>query len=86
MIQITLKTDPLTDQGAIQKVLRERCFQDGKWGLQIHDMSRWLAILTEEIGEMAKAALENDPEEFKKEAIQVAAVAVAIVGSDVLVK
>lgn len=35
----------------------------------------WSAILTEEVGEVAKAVLDNDVENLKEELIQVAAVA-----------
>ena len=74
------------------EILGEREAQDDKWGEQNHPGSMWLAILTEEVGEAAKALLENfnspplpskygdearDPAGLRSELIQVAAVATA---------
>lgn len=56
----------------------ERLQQYKKWGDQHHDIYKWLAILTEEVGEAAQAALDA-PEHVRKELIQVAAVAVQII-------
>lgn len=53
--------------------------QDCKWGEQNHAPEKWITILTEEVGESAKAALEENPDEYRKELIQVAAVAVAAI-------
>lgn len=72
----------------IKAVCEERERQDRKWGKQDHVPVEWIAILTEEIGEASKEALEHhwpmhyakDPERLRrlrKELIQVAAVAVA---------
>jgi len=55
------------------KLERER--QEKKWGEQNHFDSIWLAILTEEVGEVAKAILEH--ENIQYELVQVAAVAQA---------
>ena len=62
--------------------------QDHKWGEQNHDPSVWLAILTEEVGELAQAILadrfdsgrdeklhDSHHVSMEMEAIQVAAVA-----------
>jgi len=61
--------------------------QDRKWGEQNHDPSVWLAILTEEVGELAQAMLadrfaagepgmhDSHHVSMEIEAIQVAAVA-----------
>ena len=64
----------------------ERDAQDAKWGSQFHSMPVWSAILTEECGEVAEAALqvhfhgESDYlAHLREELIQVAAVAVHIV-------
>lgn len=79
----------------LEEVLEERHRQDQKWGEQNHDPETWLAILGEESGELATAILKNkfdghtqfdqgDTREMndpRKEAIQVAAVAVAMVES-----
>lgn len=40
-------------------VLAERIRQDEKWGLQHHFYHEWLAILVEEVGEVAQAILER---------------------------
>jgi NTP pyrophosphatase (non-canonical NTP hydrolase) len=64
----------------LKDVVAERARQDAKWGSQRHlpDLL-WHAILSEEVGECAKAILERDRENLRTELIQVAAVAVATV-------
>ena len=81
----------MSDEPAIVSVINERNRQDEKWGVQNHAPEWWLAILGEEFGELAQAILEthfnNGPENRKKggienirkEAVQCAAVALAIV-------
>jgi NTP pyrophosphatase (non-canonical NTP hydrolase) len=64
---------------ALQDVLLERCQQDKKWGEQNHHIERWVCILLEEFGEVAKAILENDPAKIREESVQTAAVALAII-------
>lgn len=76
---------------AILEVLLEREQQVVLWGMQsFEDPSRWLGILTEEVGEVAEAinetVLENATkkhkgglENIKKELIQVAAVAISAI-------
>jgi NTP pyrophosphatase (non-canonical NTP hydrolase) len=68
-----------------EEIFLERCRQNEKWGIQRHDMGRWLAILVEEVGEFAQAMQEDtvshkttDANNKLKEIIQVAAVAAAI--------
>jgi NTP pyrophosphatase (non-canonical NTP hydrolase) len=68
-----------------QEVALERRAQLEKWGMQKHSPEVWLAILTEEVGELATAALQtkfdgvmNAPK-LQREATQIAAVAQAIV-------
>ena len=72
----------------LQEVKGERVKQEEKWGEQNHNLVEWCAILGEEVGEVQKAALEwhfKHPnaslEEYRKELIQVAAVAVSMVES-----
>lgn len=77
----------------IAEISRERGRQDAKWGPQNHSTLEWMAILSEEVGEATKEALEHhwqgkfypeDPERLKRyrmELIQVAAVAVAAIES-----
>lgn len=61
----------------------ERLRQNELWGKQRHALDRWLTILTEEVGEVAKAMQGDDPDrvedEAEEELIQVAAVAVQII-------
>ncbi len=78
-----LLTDPKATAHAVNALFDERQRQDEKWGIQNHDPDHWLAILTEEVGELAKAILEaahgSPVEDIRKEAVQVAAVAVALI-------
>jgi len=76
-----LKINVLTDVNV------ERFRQDQKWGIQRHDYGTWLAILTEEVGEVAQAmqaqlglvsSKATDAQNLYNELIHVAAVAVAI--------
>lgn len=70
-----------------KEISQERKRQDAKWGIQNHSPMIWCPILTEEVGEVNKAALEhhfkdsNDLKEYREELIQVAAVAVAMIES-----
>ena len=52
----------------------EREYQLKQWGDQKHSDEKWLAILLEEVGEVAKAILEEDDVELLKEMCQVGAV------------
>lgn len=61
------------------EILQERLRQYKKWGVQDHDEDRWMVILMEEVGEVARAVFEDDPANYREELIQVAAVAVAAV-------
>lgn len=67
-------------------IARERYRQIEKWGVQEHLPSTWLAILTEEVGEVAKEVqhiggtsvpLARAATDYRAELVQVAAVAVA---------
>ncbi len=70
---------------AFNAVALERYAQDQKWGNQYHEPCRWVTILAEEVGELAEAALDLKEynvvtiDAMRKEAVQVAAVAVAFV-------
>jgi len=75
-------------QDVLREVAQERTRQDSKWGPQCHHPCEWLAILGEEFGEVCKASCEahfagyaktGDWTEYRKELIQLAAVAVAMV-------
>lgn len=84
--EITLEVfDQLMDEYAggrsrwaiLRRIIVERLDQDKKWGRQDHDPDGWLIILMEEVGEASRGALEGDVVRYKKELVQVAAVAVA---------
>lgn len=60
------------------EIQQERHRQNAKWGLQNHADQKWLAIMVEEVGEVANAILEGKPiHTIRGELIQVAAVVVA---------
>lgn len=65
----------------IKLIMSERDRQDIKWGEQNHDVYKWLAILGEEVGEVNKAALEDNYNEIIAELIQIGAVTVAMIES-----
>lgn len=65
-------------------VMSERIRQNRKWGTQRHDAGKWLAILVEEVGEAAQAAMpslglttikETDADNLYEELAHVSAVA-----------
>lgn len=71
---------------AMADVRLERARQEAKWGEQNHDPFAYLTILMEEVGELAQAALHTryggragGLARMREEAVQAAAVAVAIV-------
>lgn len=76
----------------LSAVMAEGMRQDAKWGEQNHDPEVWLAVLTEEVGELAQAMLadrfdsgrdeklhDSHHDSMEIEAIQVAAVALQFV-------
>jgi len=72
--------------GAIDDVLDERRRQQAKYGRQDYEPFLWSAILNEEAGEFAQAAVDSrfggsnaGVDRMREEAIQVAAVGIAIV-------
>ena len=64
----------------LEEVMEERKRQDELWGEQNHEDRIWLAILVEEVGEVANDINERS-KELREELIQVAAVAVSWVES-----
>lgn len=68
----------------LDAVKRERLRQVDKWGVRVQADGTWSLILGEEVGELCQALLERRPGNAKdrahvvEEAIQVAAVALAI--------
>lgn len=67
----------MMDNELFSEILEERGRQDRKWGEQNHQDMRWMTILTEEVGEVAKEILEGEITKTRAELVQVAAVAVA---------
>ena len=68
-------------ENVLNLIRAERERQNKKWGEQNHDDYRWLAILTEEVGEAAQAILHDEfggshAGTAKEELVHVAAVAV----------
>jgi len=66
-------------------VAAERRAQEARWGVQRHSWPEWIAILTEEVGEASREAIEQhwrptaDLTRLRSELVQVAAVAVAMI-------
>lgn len=70
----------------IDEIMAERIRQDLKFGEQNHDPFAYMNVLMEEVGEASQAALQTffggpkgGIDKFRKEMIEVAAVALAIV-------
>jgi NTP pyrophosphatase (non-canonical NTP hydrolase) len=75
---------PFDPTAALRDVIAERQRQDAKWGEQNHDPFLYLSVLMEEVGEFAQAALHTRyggeaASKLRPEAVQTAAVALAIV-------
>ena len=47
-------------RSVLEEVSEERVRQLRKWGIQDHSLTTWIAILTEEVGEAAKPAVDFD--------------------------
>ena len=60
-----------------EEVKRERKRQIEKWGVQSHNAHEWLAILVEEVGEVAEAVVKENYRGMYDELVQIAAVAEA---------
>jgi NTP pyrophosphatase (non-canonical NTP hydrolase) len=65
----------------IQDVLTERARQDAMYGAPPRNLKPtfYLPILTEELGEVARTILEGDSLGYRRELIQLAAVAIAAI-------
>lgn len=81
-----MTTDTPEQKRALNDIMNERRNQDRRWGEQNHDPYTYLTILVEEVGEYAQATLQTQfggsrggIHRMRDEAIQVAAVAMAIV-------
>lgn len=64
-----------------EQIDAERQRQESLWGEQNHNERTWLAILLEEVGEVARAINEYDEIGYETELLQVAAVCVAMLES-----
>jgi NTP pyrophosphatase (non-canonical NTP hydrolase) len=67
-------------------IAAERGRQHQKWGTQRHDFPVWITVLSEEVGEVSQAILQYRQvasdrrlKAMREEAVQVAAVAVAMI-------
>jgi hypothetical protein len=65
----------------LNEVMQERTSQDQQWGEHNHDPAVWMLILTGEVGEAARDALEVNLAGYRADLIQVAAAAVAAIES-----
>lgn len=89
-IPFALADDGAATPDVFMDVAKEMDRQVRKWGVQRHDPTLWITILLEEVGEVAKAALEtwhqgkdDDPkgEQYRTELVHVMAVAASAVRS-----
>jgi NTP pyrophosphatase (non-canonical NTP hydrolase) len=67
----------------IEEIIEERKNQEAKWGEQNHSPDYWMVILMEEVGEACHEICGKftDLQAYRKELVQVAAVAVAALES-----
>jgi NTP pyrophosphatase (non-canonical NTP hydrolase) len=69
-----------SEEKILSDVLAEIDRQDKKWGEgRTNETDLWCTVLMEEVGEVARAALEQDKENMREELLQVAALAIQIV-------
>ncbi len=76
----------LCEQGdeVLNRIRAERIAQDDKWGPQTHHPAVWLAILVEEVGELADEIINADdfPKGEHGAALRVVAMRTAIAGEE----
>lgn len=65
----------------LKRIDTECAAQIEKFGEQAHHPLYWYAILGEEVGEVGKALVENNLEDYEQELIQVAATCVSMIES-----
>lgn len=68
-----------THAQALGEVYKECQRHLEKWGVQNHDPLYWIGVLGEEFGEVCQGAIEFDESSYRRELIQVAAVAVSAI-------
>lgn len=68
-------------QAILKEIQSERLRQDLKFGVQPRSLkpALYLAVLAEELGEVARSIIEGDSDNYRVELIQLAAVAAATV-------
>lgn len=71
----------MTRDEIFKKINEERDRQDAKWGPNPRNLplGEWLAVLVEEVGEIAKSLLDNDMDNLIVEIIQVCAVGISMI-------
>lgn len=71
----------------LKLIMVEIALQEHKWGAdRILPNALWITILGEEFGEVCKAALEQEQEEYIAELVDVAASAISAIRSALLEK
>lgn len=84
-----MKDNCFNDGSIFEMVRQENKRQLEKWGIQTHTAFEWLAYLTEELGELAKAISEYEYRDGERaaitaEAVQVATLALKMVEMSIL--
>lgn len=67
------------DHSISEEIKKERERQDQLWGEQNHALPFWHCILAEEVGETARSILAGNAQGVRRELVQTAAVAVAMI-------
>lgn len=62
-----------------EDICTERMFQIATWGKDPYPVYKGLSVLTEEVGEANKAVLEDQPQTYRSELVQVAAVCMRLI-------
>lgn len=70
-------------QEAISLVLEERVRQRSRYNDSDHDIGIWLALVTEELGEVSRAFLSRNRENFLRELVQLTALALAWIETEI---
>lgn len=71
--------DDISRMKVIIDTMKERERQHELWGEQNLEKEKWIALIVEEIGEVARACNDKDDENYREEMIQVAALAIQAV-------
>lgn len=71
--------DKVALKDVLEDVVLERFRQEKLWGQQDHHVEKWVSILLEEVGEVALAVNQASNKDYRRELVQVAAVAIQMV-------